>query len=355
MPVAGRHARRGVERDDRDEQRREGPLGRGDGRPVPRWSARSGSRTPGLAAEIVGGLGGSRRSTRTSTPGAPWSPRRPARAGAAGSARETGGRMELIDEDVLAYGIDSRNCCSRRRQGARRLRAARRAPSRPWQRQPRRSWCALETLSSGCVADTFFAFDRTTRSPRGKVDDRSPRRPGLRPRCGPGVLRRWPGCKLARRYADRITLDFFGDQVVVHLSDDRPAPLYPPLRGDVPAPRRLEAAVRLARLRKLRFFEAVHRFTSTPSTSRSCCRTPGTTCSSFERLADPRVIDRACGPMSSSAILNEDPLDSAVQHDDRRPDRHDQHVDPAHRPPGHLPGRRHGPASPGQRRVPAVG
>ena len=27
------------------------------------------------------------------------------------------------------------------------------------------------------------------------------------------------GCKLARRYADRITLDFFGDQVVCHLTD----------------------------------------------------------------------------------------------------------------------------------------
>ncbi|MDA8193146.1 MAG: hypothetical protein M0Z53_03985 [Thermaerobacter sp.] len=27
------------------------------------------------------------------------------------------------------------------------------------------------------------------------------------------------GCKLARRYPDRITLDFFGDQVVCHLSD----------------------------------------------------------------------------------------------------------------------------------------
>ena len=26
------------------------------------------------------------------------------------------------------------------------------------------------------------------------------------------------GCKLARRYQDRITLDFFGDQVVCHLS-----------------------------------------------------------------------------------------------------------------------------------------
>ena len=30
------------------------------------------------------------------------------------------------------------------------------------------------------------------------------------------------GCKLARRYPDRITLDFFGDQLVCHLSE-RPA------------------------------------------------------------------------------------------------------------------------------------
>lgn len=37
------------------------------------------------------------------------------------------------------------------------------------------------------------------------------------------------GCKLARRYEDRITLDFFGDQVVCHRSarcDDDPS-LYP--------------------------------------------------------------------------------------------------------------------------------
>jgi uncharacterized protein len=37
------------------------------------------------------------------------------------------------------------------------------------------------------------------------------------------------GCKLARRYSDRITLDFFGDQVVCHLSDkiDPQPDLYP--------------------------------------------------------------------------------------------------------------------------------
>jgi uncharacterized protein len=39
------------------------------------------------------------------------------------------------------------------------------------------------------------------------------------------------GCKLARRYPDRITLDFFGDQVVCHLTEGappgNPASLYP--------------------------------------------------------------------------------------------------------------------------------
>lgn len=39
------------------------------------------------------------------------------------------------------------------------------------------------------------------------------------------------GCKLARRYDDRITLDFFGDQVVCHLMPDEgpvvPESLYP--------------------------------------------------------------------------------------------------------------------------------
>ena len=34
------------------------------------------------------------------------------------------------------------------------------------------------------------------------------------------------GCKLARRYVDRITIDFFGDQLVCHLVD---APEEPPL------------------------------------------------------------------------------------------------------------------------------
>lgn len=38
------------------------------------------------------------------------------------------------------------------------------------------------------------------------------------------------GCKLARRYPDRITVDFLGDQLVCHLSEEpprEPASLYP--------------------------------------------------------------------------------------------------------------------------------
>jgi extradiol dioxygenase family protein len=37
------------------------------------------------------------------------------------------------------------------------------------------------------------------------------------------------GCHLARRYEDRITLDFFGDQVVCHLSElwERSPAMYP--------------------------------------------------------------------------------------------------------------------------------
>lgn len=33
------------------------------------------------------------------------------------------------------------------------------------------------------------------------------------------------GCKLARRYDDRVTFDFFGDQLVCHLSPGPPSPV----------------------------------------------------------------------------------------------------------------------------------
>jgi extradiol dioxygenase family protein len=72
------------------------------------------------------------------------------------------------------------------------------------------------------------------------------------------------GCKLARRYADRITLDFFGDQVVCHLSDrtDEAPQLYPRHFGVTFRSREdWERLLRLARTRNLTFFaEPFHRF-----------------------------------------------------------------------------------------------
>jgi extradiol dioxygenase family protein len=70
------------------------------------------------------------------------------------------------------------------------------------------------------------------------------------------------GCKLARRYDDRITLDFFGDQVVCHLSgpdaiDPKPR-MYPRHFGVTFKERReFDALLRLARQRDLPFFQDV--------------------------------------------------------------------------------------------------
>jgi hypothetical protein len=69
------------------------------------------------------------------------------------------------------------------------------------------------------------------------------------------------GCHLARRYADRITLDFFGDQVVCHLSEqwDRgPLEMYPRHFG-VTFRRRedFDAVLYLAETRDLPFFAPV--------------------------------------------------------------------------------------------------
>lgn|SRR5487761_381809 len=68
------------------------------------------------------------------------------------------------------------------------------------------------------------------------------------------------GCKLARRYPDRITLDFFGDQLVCHLTEDeppaeRPVSLYPRHFGvTFRAAADFEALHRCAVVRKVPFF-----------------------------------------------------------------------------------------------------
>lgn len=76
------------------------------------------------------------------------------------------------------------------------------------------------------------------------------------------------GCTLARRYADRITLNFFGDQVVCHLCDHiDPAPqLYPRHFGVTFRDRRdWERLLNMARAHDLPFFaDPFRRFDSKP-------------------------------------------------------------------------------------------
>ena len=105
------------------------------------------------------------------------------------------------------------------------------------------------------------------------------------------------GCHLARRYEDRITLDFFGDQVVCHLSEhwDREArrPLPPPLRGHLPPPpglRRPRAAGRGPRA--LAFYSPVQpRFEGKVEEHLTfVLRDPSNNLSEFKHYRDPRMM-----------------------------------------------------------------
>lgn len=67
------------------------------------------------------------------------------------------------------------------------------------------------------------------------------------------------GCKLARRYTDRVTLNFFGDQLVCHLAPDKidPAPQLYPRHFGVTFKRKedFEALWELAKKRDVEFFQ----------------------------------------------------------------------------------------------------
>jgi uncharacterized protein len=70
------------------------------------------------------------------------------------------------------------------------------------------------------------------------------------------------GCKLARTYSDRITVDFFGDQLVCHLSaitpQEGPLSLYPRHFGvTFHDHQSFEQLYQLAQLRKIPFFQDV--------------------------------------------------------------------------------------------------
>ena len=104
------------------------------------------------------------------------------------------------------------------------------------------------------------------------------------------------GCKLARRYPDRITLDFFGDQLVCHLSDDeprRPSSLYPRHFGvTFRAADDFDALHELCRLRKLALFAGLsRRFEGLAEAHRTfVLEDPSGNLVEFKHYDDPRMM-----------------------------------------------------------------
>ena len=102
------------------------------------------------------------------------------------------------------------------------------------------------------------------------------------------------GARLARRYADRVTFDFFGDQLVCHLSDEIPGEA-------VPYPRHFgvtfadgadfDRLVRLVEHRGLRVLrEATVRFAGTAEQHRTLfLADPSNNVIEFKHYDDPRL------------------------------------------------------------------
>jgi hypothetical protein len=103
------------------------------------------------------------------------------------------------------------------------------------------------------------------------------------------------GCKLARRYADRITLDFFGDQVVCHLSErmEENPQLYPRHFGVTFRDREnFDRVHKVAELRKLPIFSPVStRFEGLPEEHLTfVLRDPSNNLLEFKHYLDPRMM-----------------------------------------------------------------
>jgi len=103
------------------------------------------------------------------------------------------------------------------------------------------------------------------------------------------------GCKLARRYDDRITLDFFGDQLVCHRSErveDDPD-LYPRHFGITFARRAdFDRLLRLIDLRRLRVFRPLTtRFEGLVEEHLTVVlRDPSHNLLEFKHYVDPRMM-----------------------------------------------------------------
>ena len=105
------------------------------------------------------------------------------------------------------------------------------------------------------------------------------------------------GCKLARRYPDRITLDFFGDQLVCHLTEgpapSRPQSLYPRHFGvTFRDAAEFEALHALAVIRKVPFFADVStRFEAMAEEHRTfVLLDPSGNLLEFKHYGDPRMM-----------------------------------------------------------------
>ncbi len=106
------------------------------------------------------------------------------------------------------------------------------------------------------------------------------------------------GCKLARQYADRITIDFFGDQLVCHLVERPDAPdgelsLYPRHFGmTFREGRDFDAVHELCVQRKIELFADVStRFEGLVEAHRTfVLRDPSDNLVEFKHYADPRMM-----------------------------------------------------------------
>jgi extradiol dioxygenase family protein len=102
------------------------------------------------------------------------------------------------------------------------------------------------------------------------------------------------GVKLARRYADRVTFDFFGDQLVCHLCEDVPADAvaYPRHFGlSFAQPEDFDRLVRLVEHRKLRTLSGPSvRFEGTAEQHRTIfLADPSNNVIEFKNYDDPRL------------------------------------------------------------------
>jgi extradiol dioxygenase family protein len=103
------------------------------------------------------------------------------------------------------------------------------------------------------------------------------------------------GCTLARRYDDRITLNFFGDQVVCHLSDriDTAPELYPRHFGITFRDKQdWERLLRVAKARDLPFFaDPFRRFDGQPEGHDTfVLRDPSNNLLEFKHYDNPTMV-----------------------------------------------------------------